>query len=156
MPVIERITAVAAPVDRVFDLARSIDLHTRSTSRTGERAVGGVTAGLIGPGEEVTWRAKHLGVWQSLTVRITEFDRPAHFADVMVRGPFRRMEHHHHFAHGPGATSMRDVFRYESPFGLLGRLADRLFLERYMRALLMERNRFIKRAAESEAWKEYL
>ncbi|NJM41916.1 MAG: hypothetical protein HC853_14760 [Anaerolineae bacterium] len=39
------------------------------------RAIAGVTSGLIGLGQEVTWRARHFGIWQSLTVRITEFQR---------------------------------------------------------------------------------
>src|SRR5262245_31855607 len=97
MPTIELITIIAAPVERTFDLSRSIDLHTESTSATGERAVGGATSGLTGPGQEVTWRARHFGVWQSLTSRIVAFDRPAHFRDSMVRGAFRRFDHDHFF-----------------------------------------------------------
>ena len=95
MPVIQLSTFIAAPIERVFDLARSIDLHTDSTSRTGERAVSGITSGLIGPEQEVTWRARHFGVWQSLTVRVTAFERPTHFADAMLRGAFRRMRTRH-------------------------------------------------------------
>jgi ligand-binding SRPBCC domain-containing protein len=156
MPIIELVTFIAAPMERVFDLARSIDLHTASTAGTGERAVAGVTSGLIGLGEEVTWRARHFGVWQSLTVRITAFERPNHFADAMLRGAFRRMEHDHYFEPSSGGTAMRDVFTYEPPLGILGRIADFLFLERYMRSFLNERNRAIKAAAESDAWKQHL
>ncbi len=156
MPTIELTTFIAAPIDRVFDLARSIDLHTDSAAGSGERAIAGITSGLIGLHGEVTWRAKHLGVWQSLTVRITEFERPTHFADVMLRGAFRRMEHHHHFEPSGNGTIMRDVFTFESPLGILGRLADWLFLTRYMRAFLIERNRVIKTTAESDAWKRYV
>ena len=156
MPVLELETFLAAPVERAFDLARSIDMHVDSTAATGERAVAGVTSGLIGLGEEVTWRARHLGVWQLLTVRITGFDRPHHFTDTMLRGAFRSMEHDHHFAPAPGGTVMRDVFTYRSPLGPLGRLADILFLERYVRSFLTKRNQTIKAAAESEAWRRYL
>lgn len=156
MPVIKLATEIAAPIGRVFDLARSIDLHTHSTGGTGERAVGGVTSGLIGPGQEVTWRARHFGVWQSLTVRVTAFERPVHFADAMIRGAFRRMEHHHWFEPSAGGTIMRDVFTFESPLGILGRIADFLFLTRYMRSFLIERNRVIKATAESDTWKRYL
>ena len=155
MPVIKLTTSIAAPIERVFDLSRSIDLHTRSASGTGERAIAGVTSGLIGLGQEVTWRARHFGVWQSLTVRITSYQRPIHFGDTMLRGAFRRMEHHHDFESSSGATIMRDVFTYESPLGILGRLADFLFLERYMRSFLIERNRIIKSTAESDAWREF-
>jgi ligand-binding SRPBCC domain-containing protein len=156
MPAIQLETLIAAPVERVFDLARSIDLHTASTSRTRERAVAGVTSGLIGLGDEVTWRARHLGVWQSLTVRITAFERPTYFADTMLRGAFRRMDHQHHFESTAAGATMRDVFTYESPLGLLGRLADILFLARYLRKFLIERNRVIKATAESDAWRQYL
>lgn len=156
MPVIELVTDIAAPVERVFDLARSIDLHTDSTAGTGERAVSGVTSGLIGAAQEVTWRARHFGVWQSLTVRITAFERPTHFADAMLRGAFRRMEHHHWFESSASGTTMRDVFTFESPLGILGRIADFLFLRRYLRSFLIGRNRVIKAAAESDGWRQYL
>jgi len=157
MPTIELETPIAAPPDRVFDLARNIDLHTASTSRSAERAVAGVTSGLIGLGQEVTWRARHFGVWQWLTVQITEFDRPTHFADVMLRGAFRRMEHHHYFEPAAdGSTKMRDVFSFESPLGILGRIADVLFLTRYMTSFLVERNRVLKDTAESNAWEQYV
>lgn len=156
VPVIELSTFVAAPIERVFDLSRSIELHTDSTSSTGERAIAGVTSGLIGLGDEVTWRARHFGIWQSLSVKITACERPTHFADTMLRGAFRRMEHHHHFEPTADGVLMRDVFSFESPLGILGRIADALFLERYMKAFLVQRNRVIKQAAESAGWKKYL
>lgn len=156
MPVIELSTSISAPVERVFDLARSIDLHTKSTCRTGERAVAGLTSGLIGPGQEVTFRARHFGIRQSLTVRVTVYERPTHFADVMLRGAFSRMEHHHYFEQAAGGTTMRDVLSFQSPLGILGRIADFLFLTRYMKSFLIERNRVIKATAESDDWKQYI
>jgi len=45
---------------------------------------------------------------------------------------------------------MEDVFDYQSPMGILGKIADYLFLERYMRNLLVKRNLMIKQVAESE------
>ncbi len=156
MRVIELITVIGAPIERVFDLARSIDLHTASTLGTGERAVSGVTSGLIGRGQEVTWRARHFGVWQHLTSRITAFERPIHFTDEMVRGAFRRMEHQHLFEATSEGSTMRDIFEFSSPLGILGRIADRLVLQRYLRSFLIERNRIIRETAESEAWRKYL
>jgi ligand-binding SRPBCC domain-containing protein len=161
MPVIELTTVIQAPVERVFDLSRSIDLHVASTARTGERAVAGVTGGLIGLEQEVTWRARHLGVWQHLTTRITAFQRPTYFRDSMVSGAFRRFDHDHYFEQADDTsgiyTRMRDVFDFTTPFGLVGKAADWLFLTRYMRALLQERNHVIRQAAESETlWKEYI
>lgn len=151
MPSIRVETIVRAPVERCFDLARDIDFHMRSTSQTGERAVAGVTSGLIGPGEEVTWEAKHFGIRQRLTSRITAFDPPHHFRDSQVRGAFQRFDHDHYFfATENGATLMRDDFDYEAPLGTLGRVANRLFLENYMRRFLTLRSIRIKEAAETK------
>jgi hypothetical protein len=51
-------TDIAAPTERVFDLARDIDVHQQSMAAIGERAVGGRTSGLIEAGESVTFRAR--------------------------------------------------------------------------------------------------
>jgi len=156
MPTIQLTTWIAAPPERCFDLSRSIDLHVASTEETGERAIGGVTSGLIGPGEEVSWRARHLGVWQTLTTRITAFDRPRHFRDSMVRGVFRRFDHDHFFAPRDGGTEVRDLFDFTSPLGPLGRIADALVVTRHLRAFLERRNQELKEVAESERWRAFL
>jgi len=150
VPRIELTTEISAPIEQVFDLARSIDVHAESQSRHGEKAVAGRMSGLIESGEEVTWEAVHFGVRQRLTSRIDTMYRPRHFRDSMVRGAFRRFIHDHYFELTPnGTTAMKDVFVYEAPLGPLGRLADRLFLTAYMRRLLSERNAVIKRTAET-------
>ncbi len=152
MPVLRLATAIAAPREVVFDLARSMDLHQESLAHTHERAVAGRTYGLIELGESVTWEATHLGVRQRLTSQITAFDRPRHFRDSMVAGAFRRFDHDHLFEPDPadpGRTIMRDVFDYTSPGGPLGRLADRLFLAAYLTRLLERRNELIRRVAEA-------
>ncbi len=156
MPTITTTTIVNAPPELCFDLSRSIDLHMISTKRTGERAVAGVTSGLIGLNETVTWRAKHLGIWQHLTSRITEYNRPVFIVDEMVKGAFKRFRHEHHFEQQGNSTIMTDVFDYTSPLGLLGKLADVLFLEKYMTRFLLERNLAIKVYAETDKWQQLL
>lgn len=142
-------TSIAAPPERVFDLARSIDAHQQSVEGTHERAVAGVTHGLIGMGEEVTWEARHLGVKQRLTVRITGFERPWRFQDCMVSGAFKSMKHDHEFVAQPPGTLMVDRFEFQSPCGILGWLVDRAFLCGYMRRLLVRRNQVLKNMAEA-------
>jgi ligand-binding SRPBCC domain-containing protein len=152
MPVITLETRISASIERCFDLSRDIDLHMQSTEHTREVAIAGVTTGLIGPGQEVTWEARHFAVRQTLTTRITAYDRPIHFRDSQVSGAFKRFDHDHLFEEiSGGSTLMRDVFDYESPLGLLGKLADCLFLQNYMRSLLKRRNALIKRIAEKQS-----
>jgi ligand-binding SRPBCC domain-containing protein len=156
MAVIEISTFIAAPCERVFDLARSIDAHQHSTANTNERAVAGVTSGLIGIGQEVTWEARHFGVKQRLTVRITQFNRPHSFQDIMVTGVFKSMRHAHKFVAHSFGTMMTDRFEFESPLGILGKIVELLFLRRYMQRFLGRRNQVLKNLAESEDWKKFI
>jgi ligand-binding SRPBCC domain-containing protein len=159
MVTLDELTTIRAPIGRCFDLARSVEVHLAANVHWGESAVatGGITSGLVGRGGRVTWRARHFGVRQTLTSEITEMRAPEYFRVVMVRGAFRSMTDDHYFrAVGPDVTEMRDVFRFEAPFGALGRVVAEAVLRRYMRALLRERNAVVRDIAESDAWKEYL
>ncbi len=150
MPRIEITTMIRAPIAVVFDLARNIDVHQASQSEHRERAVAGRVSGLIEEGEEVTWEAVHFGIRQRLCSRIVSMSRPRHFRDSMVTGAFRRFDHDHLFDESAdGVTAMRDVFDYDSPLGILGRIADLLFLKRHMIRLLSGRGRVISQMAES-------
>jgi ligand-binding SRPBCC domain-containing protein len=149
---IDLTTDIDAPVDVVFDLARDLDLHARSMAHTGERAVAGRTSGRIGAGETVTWRARHFGIWWSLTSRITVVEPPTRFQDIQERGPFAWFRHEHTFeSRSDGGTHMLDRWEHRSPLGPLGWLADRLILTGHMRRLLVTRNAVLKREAESAA-----
>lgn len=153
MPTIHLTTFVAAPADRVFDLARSIDLHRKSMAHTEEQAIAGTTAGLIGPDETVTWKAKHLMKTRILKSKITAMSRPVFFSDEMVDGDFKSLRHEHHFKRIDNGTLLIDLFHFETPYGGLGKIINDLFLTRYLKKLLEIRNQMIKEYAESEKWK---
>lgn len=150
MPVIKHQQWIASPPQVCFDLARSVDIHTKTTADTNERAVGGVTEGLLEKGDRVTWEAVHLGIRQRLTAEIIHMEQPFVFVDVMVQGAFRSFTHTHECAEKCGGTLMIDTFEYASPFGLLGRAADWLFLEKYMKKFIILRAQGLKKLAESE------
>ncbi len=156
MPIIKIEMKIDAPIERVFDLARCIDLHTESLSKTKEKAVAGITKGLIAKDETVTWEAIHFGIKQKLTSKITIFEPPRHFRDSMVKGAFKRFDHDHFFETKDSQTIMKDIFDYDSPLGFIGNIADAVFLENYMKKLLESRNMLIKAVAESDDWKKYI
>lgn len=156
MPTIQVITTIQAPIERCFNLALSVDLHTISTHQTQEKIVDGVRSGVLQLGDSVTFQARHFGLWQTLTSQVVELSAPTYFCDVMQRGAFKRMRHEHHFQQRNATTIMRDVFAFESPLGWLGKLADALVLRRYLRNFLQERCAVIKQYAETEAWQEVL
>ena len=149
MPVIEYRQFIKAPVELCFDLARSVDIHTKTTANTKEMAVDGVTEGLLEEGDTVTWEAIHFGIKQRLKAKVTLMEKPNKFVDIMVKGAFHSFVHTHQFIEEQEGTIMIDTFQYKSPFGPIGVLADKLFLEKYMRAFIVSRAKALKKIAEN-------
>jgi ligand-binding SRPBCC domain-containing protein len=159
MQILQLDTKIAAPPERCFLLSLSIDLHKESTAQTSERAIAGVTHGLIGLNETVIWQGRHFGLMLTHETLISQYNRPHHFQDIMLRGMFKSFEHDHYFDLLPdGSTLMRDELRFAAPLGLLGRIAEMLVLRGYLAHFLKERNLLIQRVAESpaEGWLPYI
>lgn len=156
MPKIELITEINSTLEICFDLSRSIDLHKISTAQTKEEAIAGVTAGLINLNETVTWQATHFGIKQKLTSKITAFDRPNYFIDEQVNGIFKSIIHEHRFEQASGKVIMKDIFEFQSPLGILGKIFNHLVLTTYMTKFLLDRNQIIKEFAETDQWKTIL
>jgi ligand-binding SRPBCC domain-containing protein len=152
VPSIRLETVIGAPVGDCFDLSLSVDAHTASMSASGERAIGGVTSGVMKLGDTVTWRARHFGITFRMTSAITAYQHPRRFVDEQQRGPFRRWWHEHTFtAMANGATRMTDVVEFGSPLGPLGMMADRLVLGHYLPHLLRQRNSWLKTTLEAHS-----
>ena len=156
MPKIITTIEIDAPIERVFDLSRSIDFHAFSQKHRNERAIGGKTSGLITLGETVKWRATHFGISQKLSVQITQFNRPFSFRDTMLSGAFKKFDHDHILEQQNGFVKLVDVFEYETPYFIAGKLFDFIILRKYMTNFLRERSLAIKSALESDLWKLYL
>lgn len=150
MAVIKLITYIDAAIGICFDAARDIDAHQHSTSHTYEKVVAGKQYGLCELGDTITWRAKHFGIYQQLTVEIVRMQPPYFFEDRMQKGTFKNMHHEHFFKEENGQTVMTDLFYYEVPFGILGAVFDKLILRRYMTNFLVKRNLFLKTLAENK------
>lgn len=149
MPQIVLTTQINATAETCFDLMRDIRIHTETTSQTIEKAVAGVTDRKIGLGQTVTFEGTHFGMRQRLTVKVVEFDRPKLFIDEMTQGNFRSFKHIHEFFPVENGTLMKDTLIWTSPFGILGKIVDKLMLERHLRNLVTTRNVKLKQLAES-------
>ncbi|PZD70241.1 hypothetical protein C1752_15933 [Acaryochloris thomasi RCC1774] len=156
MPTIQVQAVIQAPTERVFDLCRNVEVHVISTAQTHEKAVAGVTTGLLGLDDVVTWEATHLGVRQQLTSCITQFEPPFFFQDKMVCGAFEAFTHDHNFYTRGKNTVVEDRFIFISPFGLIGTIFNQLFLTEYMRNFLNQRLQVIRNISESSEWEKYL
>lgn len=150
MAVVSLETFIRAPAEACFDAARDIDMHAANVGGPlPHRPVAGVTGGLINLGEEVTWEGAFFGLPQRMTSRIVAFDRPRTFTDEMRRGPFKRWRHTHLFEPRDGGTLMRDRVEFASPLGPCGALFDLLYLESFVRRLLVSQNRRLREVLES-------
>lgn len=156
MSTIHLTTFIAAPVARVFDLARSIDMHKQSMTKHKEEAVAGIRFGLIEKNETVTWKAKHLFKTRFFRSEITEMKKPDMFVDKQAKGDFKMMRHEHHFKPCENGTIMIDLVEFEAPYGSLGKLFSKLYLTGYLKSLIEQRNKAIKEFAESEKWRKFL
>ncbi|WP_462254908.1 SRPBCC family protein [Ferruginibacter sp.] len=149
-------TFITAPIERVFNLSRSITLHKISTAHTNEKAIAGVTSGLINKDETVTWQAKHLFKTRQHTSKITAMQSPDSFTDEMINGDFKNFKHQHHFKQIDNGTIMIDIVDFESPYGSLGKFFNAVYLKKYIEKFLVKRNDIIKHYAETEKWKVIL
>jgi uncharacterized protein involved in exopolysaccharide biosynthesis len=69
---------------------------------------------------------------------------------ISSRSPYDYLldEHEHIFKIEKNETQMIDRFNFQSPFGVLGKLVNVLFLKQYMTNLLSTRNEYLKAKAE--------
>ena|SRR5690606_8534298 len=156
MPTIHLTTCIAAPVERVFNLSRSLKMHKASMSNFNEELVNGPMNDLAELGNEITWKAKHLFKNRILKVKIVDLKKFEYFTDEQLMGDFKMMKHEHHFKPIENGVFMIDFFHFESPYGQVGKWFNQAYLLGYMRKLLTQRNELIKKYAESEKWRVIL
>ncbi|HET9055598.1 MAG TPA: SRPBCC family protein [Chitinophagaceae bacterium] len=149
-------SVIHAPVERVFNLSRNLDLHKKSMECNKEKAIDGVTGGLINLNESVTWEAKHFFKTRRFTSKITAMKPYESFTDEMQKGDFKSFQHQHHFKTMKNGTIVIDIVKYEIPYGIIGRLLNRFYLHNYLKSLIERKNQFIKEYAESNKWESFL
>ncbi|AWG21343.1 cell division protein [Flavobacterium faecale] len=148
MTTIQLSTNIKAPIEVVFDHARNIDTHQKSASKTSEVAIAGTMHGLINKGETVTWRGKHFGFFLQHQSIISQMELHSYFVDEQLKGHFKTFKHQHFFEEIDGQTIMKDVMQYETPYGIFGRVFDKLALKQHLTKFLIERNKVLKVQSE--------
>lgn len=156
MPTIHLTTFIAAPVHVVFDLSRHVGLHKESMSAFKEEAVAGTRFGLIEKEDTVTWKARHFFKERLLRVKISELKKNELFIDEQAKGDFKMMKHEHYFKPCDNGTIVIDIFQFESPYGVFGQCFNSLYLTKYIKRILEQRNKTIKEYAETSKWKKLL
>lgn len=148
MTTIKITTHYFAPIETVFDTNRNIDIHQQTASKTKEVAIAGTTSGLINKNETVTWKGKHFGVYITHQSLIPEMIFPTYFVDEQLKGHFKSFKHQHFFEQKENYVEVKDLLQYETPFGIFGKLFDKLFLKKHLTNFIIHRNAILKDLAE--------
>jgi len=144
--VLETTTRVPAPLEDVFaffsdpaNLARITPpwLRFRIQPPVPER---------MEEGARIEYRIR----WLVFTLRwvtvISRWVAGVEFQDRQKRGPYRTWIHTHRFERdGAGGVLMRDRVEYQLPFGLLGRIAHAVLVQRQLQAIFEYRRRAIEK-----------
>jgi len=141
-------TEIEADIQTCFDLARDIEFYQKSIKTSREIPIDGKINGLVEANDSVTWEIQYLCIVTHVTLKVTEFDSPNLFVDEMVKANFKAYRHEHIFHKRNNKTIMTDKFHVESPFGVIGKFVDWIFLKNYMTKLLKSRNELLKIQAE--------
>ena len=150
MTTIKITTTYFAPIEKVFDTNRNIDIHQQSASKTKEVAIAGVTSGLINKNETVTWKGKHFGLYLTHKSLISAMEFPTYFVDEQLKGHFKSFKHQHFFEQKENFVEVTDVLEYETPYGIFGKLLDKILLKKHLTNFILHRNAVLKNLAEKK------
>ncbi len=145
--VLERRQRVELPREQVFEFfsqARNLEALTPAWM-----SFQVVTEGPIEmrPGTLIDYRLKVHGLPMRWRTRIEEWEPPARFVDIQLRGPYARWEHTHTFEpDGEHAVVIGDHVRYQLPLGPLGEIAHALLVERDIKRIFEYREIAVTRA----------
>jgi ligand-binding SRPBCC domain-containing protein len=96
-------------------------------------------------GTLIDYAVKILGFEHHWRTLITEYDPPDSFVDVQLKGPYKLWHHTHRFVDNHSNTTIIDEIRYIVPFGILGRLMNRIFIRRQLEFIFNYRSQVISR-----------
>lgn len=150
MTTIKIITIYNAPIEKVFNVNRDIDIHQLSATQTNEKAIAGITSGLINKNEKVTWKGKHFGFYIKHQSIISEMNFPTYFVDEQLKGHFKSFKHQHIFVQKENYVEVTDFLEYETPFGIFGKLFDKFLLKKHLTNFIIQRNSILKNLAETQ------
>jgi ligand-binding SRPBCC domain-containing protein len=85
-----------------------------------------------------------LGIKMNWMTEITHVKEGEYFVDEQRFGPYALWHHQHHFKSIPGGVLMSDILNYAIPYGILGRLANTILVEKQIKKIFSYREKAIK------------
>jgi ligand-binding SRPBCC domain-containing protein len=140
-----RVQQIPASLDAVWDFVSSpanlkkitpdyMDFHV--TSNTGQAK--------MYPGMIITYTVKPmLGIPIQWMTEITHVRDLEYFVDEQRIGPYKLWHHQHKLEEINGGVEMTDIVTYSPPFGILGAIANALFIQKQLKEIFDFREKAI-------------
>ncbi|GAB6879748.1 hypothetical protein JCM17823_20220 [Halorubrum gandharaense] len=145
---LEVTTTLPCGIERAYELVTSVSTHERAMAHYGEAVVHGPADDTLVEGDRITRRTSHFGMSMTRTTAVVAATPPLSFREEQVDGPFASFVHEHAFERiDDDHTLIDDRVSYDLPWGPLGDLLDRAYVEGYLRRVVRERNRKLERLA---------
>jgi len=85
-----------------------------------------------------------LGIRLNWMTEITHIKEKEYFVDEQRFGPYALWHHQHHFKEIKGGVLMTDQLNYAVPYGFIGRIANRLLVEKKVKEIFEFRRNAIE------------
>lgn len=96
------------------------------------------------PGMIITYKITPiLGIKMNWITEITHVREGEYFVDEQRFGPYALWHHQHHFKAVEGGVKMTDILNYAIPYGIIGRLSNRILVDKQIKKIFSYREKAI-------------
>ena len=96
-------------------------------------------------GQQIGYTVKPLiGIPVKWLTEIKSVTKNREFVDFQEKGPYKLWHHRHLFKEIPEGIEMTDIVHYKAPFGILGKLMEKLFIQKKVESIFNYREKVIK------------
>ncbi len=97
------------------------------------------------PGQIIEYKVRPmLGIPVYWMTEITHVEKEKYFVDEQRFGPYALWHHQHHFKAIEGGVEMTDIIHYKVPMGILGDIANSLFVDRSLKNIFRYRHKAVE------------
>jgi ligand-binding SRPBCC domain-containing protein len=86
-----------------------------------------------------------LGIKMDWMTEITHVADKQYFVDEQRFGPYALWHHQHHFKEIEGGVQMNDILHYAIPYGFIGTIANKVFVDKEVNKIFAYRKKAIER-----------
>lgn len=136
---------VPATVDEVWDFISSPkNLKKITPTYMGFEIISQNTVEKMYPGMIIAYKVSPiLGLKMTWVTEITQVKENEYFVDEQRIGPYKMWHHEHKLTPIDGGVLMTDCVSYVLPFGILGKIAHRLFIKKQLNSIFVFRDQAV-------------